>query len=270
MKEYVYLEFDQNSEAMIGLLSGLEFDSFEEAEEGLKAYIDQTEWNEDVKSQVDEYTGMLNLSYKVHKLENINWNEKWESNFQPVEVGNFCRIRADFHEPKPEFEHEVLINPKMAFGTGHHETTYMMIEQMSKLDMDKRSVFDFGCGTGILAILSKMLGAKEVYAIDIERESYLNTMENAKVNDVHFVVEQNILSKINFKKYDYILANINRQVLLDSAFQLSKILEDDGKLLISGILERDYEKVIKKFRSFGFKQKEKVQKGKWLCLVLNL
>lgn len=269
MKEYKCLQFDANSEAMLGLLSMLGFDSFEEKEDQLHAYIESDLWIAELKDQVDHFSTNLGLSYQVSDLPNINWNEKWESNFKPVEVDDFCRIRADFHEPSTSFEHEIVINPKMAFGTGHHETTFMMIQSMRKIGMDGLSVFDYGCGTGVLAILAKMMQADYTFAIDIEEESYLNTIENAKINHVELDAKQGVLADCPPQQYDVILANINRQVLLDSAESLLGRLGDSGVLLLSGILKQDYELVSSKYRDSGFVIDDSMSRGDWMCVRLS-
>lgn len=243
------------------------FDSFEEHDKTCDGYLEKDLYSEALQSQIRELCAEQDVTFQYEMLENKNWNEMWESSFQPVNVGNFCRVRADFHPPDPEVIHDIIINPKMAFGTGHHETTYMMIQSMADIDFRDRSVFDYGCGTAILAVLARKLGSGRTLAIDIEEESAANSQENAEVNSVTGIdIRQATIEDINEEPFDLILANINRQVLLDSADQLYKLLDEDGVLLISGIMSQDKDKIDPRYVEVGFVEQKKMQKGDWLCI----
>jgi len=257
------------AEILLAFLSELPFDSFEETEAGLDAYLA----NDAKRNAVDLDLKKLQTSYtfyfQVEKIPHRNWNAEWEANFQPVQVGKFCGIRADFHPPMPDVRYELVINPKMAFGTGHHETTHMMIQMMRELSLKGAKALDYGCGTGILAILAAKLGASAIDAVDIEAEAYQNTLENAQINHVHNIqVIHGTLPNVLDSEYDVILANINRNVILDSFSALHQRLKRNGVLLISGILQKDLGAMQSHIRKYRFTLDEKLERGGWMCLKL--
>lgn len=231
----------------------------------LKVYFDSFQSLEKIEALCGPHISGI----EIEMVKPLNWNKKWESEFQAVEIENFCRIRADFHAPKEEeFEHEITINPKMSFGTGHHETTSMMIMGMQKMDFENKEVLDFGTGTGVLGILASKMGAHAIWANDIDDYSIENTLENMDVNGIrNMEVKQGPLEVLDHRKYDVILANINRQVLLDTATPLKEILKDGGKLLISGILKQDLQRINKTYASIGFKELNVTQKGDWIAVL---
>lgn len=268
MSQYLCIKISNNDEALLAHLSLLPFDSFQEQEDGsLDAYILTEEYTEFVKNEVLDICSVFNATVTVDELEDKNWNEEWESNFQPVEVGDFVRIRADFHEIKPGFKYDLLIHPKMAFGTGHHQTTYTMMKAMESIDFTNKEVFDFGCGTGVLSLLASKLGAQSIEAVDIEEPSYENTIENARINDCDNI--QTYLGGIDAvpqKEYDIILANINRNVLLAHVAELYALAKRPGILLLSGILDQDFDAINDAFTGIGFGLHKKYGKEGWLCL----
>lgn len=270
MKEYwvyTFWDFKDPDGILIGLLSQYPFESFEEQEDQMLAYIaDDNHQSLDDKA-VSGLKRFLPFQFEFNKVENKNWNEAWEASFKPVEIDQFCRIRADFHEYKEGFEHEICINPRMAFGTGHHETTFMMIQMMKAIDFSGCKVLDYGCGTGVLAILSEKLGAANILAIDYDPESVANTIDNAQINKANKLESKHAeLSELEVEPYDVILANINRQVLLDNAERLKERLTPNGILLLSGILETDKDLVVSKYTECGFTLVSEKKKGEWLCL----
>ena len=265
--DYIAYNFDSKEEIFNALLSMYPFASFEETDDGLIGYISAEELTDEVKGQVAD----LCVQHKVTATTNIikpqNWNAQWEASFQPVEIEKFCRIRADFHEAVSGYTHDIVINPKMAFGTGHHETTWMMIKAMSSIDFTERSVFDYGAGTGVLAILAEKLGSQDIDALDIEVESFENTIENAEINNCsHITSIHGELDKIDGKIYDVILANINRHVLLTTASKLYDSLKTDGTLLMSGILRQDIQLITECYTDAGFKVAEIMERGNWRCI----
>lgn len=266
MEAYKQYEIDTVSEILVAQLSILPFEAFEERETTTIAYIRSAEWSEMLDQEVREICSLHEAKCKLTNIEPRNWNEEWESNFEPVDVGQFCTIRADFHEKLDGFAHTIRLQPKMAFGTGHHETTYMMIHAMSDIKVSESNVLDYGCGTGILAVLSVMMGADSVVAVDIEEESYLNTQENAKANAVE--LDQTIHGTIEDVSghYDIILANINRNVLLATAEAIYERLSMGGTLLMSGILQADLEKVVHTYQELGLQLADQHQRGNWCCL----
>ncbi len=254
----------------MALCSLLPFESFQDVDETMVCYIKESDFSADVMKQFSDFLKMFNANYTDEVIPPQNWNAVWESNFKPVEIDQFCRIRADFHPSVSGFEYEIRINPKMAFGTGHHETTFMMIQQMEKLSFKNMDVLDYGCGTGILAILAKKLGAKLVVGVDIEEESYSNTIENSNLNQTTLdKVYCGTLSSVVEQPFNIILANINRNVLLDTCDEVVEKLASNGYLLLSGILLEDFNKVYEKYSSQSLNLVSKAEKGKWNCLLFQ-
>ena len=254
------------AEVLLAFLAEGPFDTFEEVETGLDAYCPSPTQGE-AEALLAETREQFEFSWEATFMPGQNWNELWESNFHPVEVGEFCAVRADFHPPMPGFRWELVINPKMAFGTGHHETTWQCIAALENLPLTGARVLDFGCGTGILAILASKLGASELEAVDIEEESYRNTLENAAINEVHnLTVRCGTLDQVQGRDFDGILANINRNVILDTLPRLAELTRPGGWLLVSGILEQDGEVVMAAAEAVGFEKKNGTQRGNWLCI----
>ena len=258
------------SEILIAFLSQMSFDAFEELEDGIDAFIPATFDVNAINDSLRNLQQTFDFQWTKELVKHQNWNQLWESNFDPVVVENFCAIRADFHEPFENVKHEIVINPKMAFGTGHHETTYMMISTMKDIDFRDKKVFDYGCGTGILAVLAVMLGAEEVEAIDIEEESYLNTLENAKRNGTPSIkTYQGTLPDVQSNGFDIILANINRNVILESLPTLYDKLKLGGFLMVSGFLKQDEKLLNEHSQNAGFQLVKSMSKGKWICQLLK-
>ncbi|MFT4533993.1 MAG: ribosomal protein L11 methyltransferase [Saprospiraceae bacterium] len=270
MKTYKSYTIQSTSEIIIGLLSIYPFESFEEHDTYMIAYIPEDELSTDVAKEVEAVLNRLKTTFTIETIEPQNWNALWESSFEPVVVDDFCVVRADFHDKMENVKHDIIINPKMAFGTGHHETTYMMMSAMRNMIITDKTIFDYGCGTGILAILASKLNSGAIDAIDIEQESYDNTLENAQINSVSNInVDCATLETFDAKVYDVILANINRNVLLNSSKELYSRLASDGVLLLSGILEDDEVLVTDKYTASGFKVKEIYSRGYWKCIQLS-
>lgn len=256
------------AQILLAYLSEAPFDTFQETEEGLDAYLPANASKADADRILEELAQQYPFQTEQTFLPAQNWNEIWESNFQPVIVGNFCAVRADFHPPQPDVKWELVINPKMAFGTGHHETTWQCIAAMEHLPMEGAKVLDYGCGTGILAILASKLGATEVEAVDIEEESYRNTVENSTDNEVYNVTARcGTLHDVQGRDFDGILANINRNVILDSLPRLAELVRPGGWLLLSGILAEDERVIVESAEQAGFEKRKQTQRGNWLCIT---
>ncbi len=252
---------EQQQEELIALLSDYETSGFEQHQNQLIAWFDKNGF-----SQADVEQILQPYSYDLKYIQEKNWNEEWEQNFQPVIVADFCAVRADFHRPIAEVEHEIIITPKMSFGTGHHATTHMMIEQMRQMNFAGKNVLDFGTGTGILAILAEKLGASKIIAIDVDNWSIENATENLKRNDCSRT-SLILSSQIPNKTFDIVLANINRNVLIQYAAELKNALVANGLLLISGILPDDQYAVLQSMK--GFTLENSMQRNSWLSMLLK-
>lgn len=257
-------------EVLLAWLSELPFEAFEEQPSALIAYLPPTSDPKEIDQELRVLAEQVPFTFTREELPEQNWNEEWERNFQPVQVGTFCGIRAEFHPPFSGVRYELVIQPKMAFGTGHHETTYMMVAHMESIDFIGKRVLDYGCGTGILAILALQLGATEADGVDIEAASVENSNENALRNGVamNLRIFEGTLEVVPPGTYDIILANINRNVILDSFPSLFAKLNSGGILLISGILRSDREQVFNAAIQHGFKIDSYTERGEWLAARL--
>tara|TARA_B100000614_G_C14534813_1_gene487987 strand:+ start:153 stop:986 length:834 start_codon:yes stop_codon:yes gene_type:complete len=257
-------------DVFIDELCNLGCDSFEETDQGFNAYIPTHKLNENLKKHLEEQTTRKEFKFDFffEEIPSKNWNEIWENSFEPILIEKWCSIIAPFHENNYETEHTITINPKMSFGTGHHETTLMMVETMRELTLNKKKVLDIGTGTGILAILSKKMGAKYVEAIDIDLNATKICKENAIKNSVDLIVKHGELKQRDSSIFDVILANINRNILLEQMSLYSEILISGGKLLLSGFLIQDEEMVLNSAYKNNLQTITKKNKGNWLCLAL--
>lgn len=237
--------------------------------EGIIAYT--ADW-ESVQEAIEHWSRQTNVPFVLSEEAEQNWNATWESNFEPVVIEGFCSVRADFHAPIAGVTYDIRITPKMSFGTGHHATTRLMMTQMKDLDFKNKSVFDYGSGTGILAILAEMLGATQVDAVDIDEWSYENGLENVTTNQCqHVTVAQGDINWVKpGTKYDIILANINRHILLESMAQLNNLLHADGQLLLSGILKlQDTHIIVEKAKSCGFEALRQTEDNGWTAILFK-
>lgn len=267
MENYIAYHLNSTDEVVIALLSVFEFESFYEEDGITTGYI--TEKNlELAQGEIDRLLLDQGISFSTECIVPQNWNELWESSFQPVEVNLFCRVRADFHPFDDRYRHDIIINPKMAFGTGHHATTWMMMAQMESLNFDGKKILDYGAGTGILAILASKCGAEYTDAVDIELEAYHNMLENFEINHITNALPiHGTLQNINpASVYDIILANINRNILLESADQLYHHTSAQGTILLSGILEEDQLLIQTRFTETGFRFIDAIQRDSWACI----
>ncbi|MFM8362612.1 MAG: 50S ribosomal protein L11 methyltransferase [Haliscomenobacter sp.] len=266
---YIFQADPALAEPLLAWLSELPFEGFEETSDAISGFLPGDADRDVVQQALAEIAEQLPFSYSVEAIPPENWNAVWEQNFQPVQVGAFCGIRAEFHPPFDGVRHELVIQPKMAFGTGHHETTYMVVEYMADVDFHGKRVFDYGCGTGILAILAAKLGAHAIDAVDIESAAVENAIENAGRNGVSYAVYQGTLTEVPTSVYDIILANINRNVILDSLSALYNKLPPGGDLIISGILGSDKETIQDAAIAHGFQWISQKAKGNWIAAKLR-
>lgn len=238
---------DYQQDLVINELAEIGFDSFQQAEFGFNAYVSDKDFN---KQLIDErlapFRPQFKFSYVINLIPQQNWNEVWESNFEPIQIGDKVWVRATFHQPKPEFPYEIVIDPKMAFGTGHHETTSMMLEMMLETGFAEKTVLDMGCGTGILAILAEKLGATDIAAVDNDLICYDSTVENAQLNCCRNIkVYCGSKEAIPYQQFDIVLANINRNVLIDQLDRYAWVLKPGGELYLSGFYENPDLEIIK-------------------------
>ncbi|MBT8177744.1 MAG: 50S ribosomal protein L11 methyltransferase [Flavobacteriaceae bacterium] len=274
---YAYLEYhfeivprDPGSEILLAELAELPFESFEETENGLKAYVRRSEWEEELLGHISLLDNpAFKINYHFREIPAENWNKKWETHFDPIEIDTRCRVRAPFHA-KEEVSFDIVIEPKMSFGTGHHETTYLMLKFILDMDLQGKSVLDMGCGTAVLAILSAMKGARSVDAIDIDHWSYVNSLENVKRNNQEQIrVLEGDVKAIPEMKYDLILANINRNILLSDISAYSEHLEEKGQLLLSGFYKADSEMINRKCLEAGLRLKTQLKKNSWMAVLYH-
>lgn len=230
---------DYQQDLLIGALGEIGFDTFEEVDLGFKAYIPVDDFNQELLDEtLAAYREMFSFSYDITLIPQKNWNEVWESNFEPIQISDQVFVRATFHAPKPEFPYEIVIDPKMAFGTGHHQTTAMMMALMLENDFAGKKVLDMGCGTGILAILAAKLGAADLTAIDYDLVCYESTIENSTLNNIGNIKALcGSKEVIPDEQYDIILANINRNILLDQMARYAEALKPGGEIYFSGFYE---------------------------------
>ena len=260
----------ETNEILIALLGEYPFDTFEENETGIRAYIPENEFTAVIKRKVAALAKKFNFKFETEHIAYKNWNEEWEKNYDPIEVENFVGIRADFHPPFKNMQHELIINPKMAFGTGHHSTTYMMMKLMRNINFKNKKVLDYGCGTGILSILAARLDAGDIFAVDIEPASHENTLVNCERNKTPTVqVVCGTLDAVPKERYDIILANINRNIILNSFPELIIRLTEEGLLVVSGILNIDEEIITKQAEKFGLKKIKTEQRNNWSAIVFE-
>ena len=247
---------DYQQDLLINALGEIGFDTFEEVDLGFKAYIPSGDFNQEALDEtLSLYKDMFTFSYEVTLIPQKNWNEVWESNFEPLVIGDKIYVRATFHEPGPEFPYEIVIDPKMAFGTGHHQTTAMMLELILENDFTGKKVLDMGCGTGILAIMASKLGSRNITAIDYDPVCYDSTIENAQLNHIRNVTALcGSKEVIPDEQYDIILANINRNILLDQIPRYSEVLKSGGEIYFSGFYETpDLDIITEEARKYALK-----------------
>lgn len=273
----IYLEYnftispkEPATEILIAELGAVGFESFVENENGVVAYLQKNEWSPSILEDIfvlnsEEFT----IKFSQKEVEQTNWNAEWEKNFTPIQVEDLVSIRAPFHE-NPNLKFDIVIEPKMSFGTGHHETTHMMVQHLLKLDLKDKKTLDMGCGTGILAIFAEMKGANPIDAIDIDNWCYENSLENVSRNNCSTisVYEGDSTLLIN-KKYDVIIANINRNILLMDMEIYTNCLNTNGVLLLSGFYQNDIPIIDTEVSKYNLKLETFIERNNWVALKYN-
>lgn len=254
-------------------LAAMGFESFINSDSGLLSYIQKVDFNTAaLKTLIEQYNkGDCKITYEQKTIPAQNWNAAWESNFDPIDVDGICCVRAPFHEKNAGFTYDILIEPKMSFGTGHHETTYMMLHQLLQQNVKDRAVLDMGCGTSVLAILAAKLHAKSVLAIDNDSWSYENSIENCALNNCpDIAVKLGDAALLQGHKFDIILANINRNILLNDMKQYVASLAPQGEVLISGFFDVDAPALIAHAATLGLNMKQKLVKNSWALIHFQI
>jgi len=269
----IYIEYDfkvsplqPGVEILIAELGYAGFESFVEDEDGVKAYIQKAEWKDNILEEVNIlHSTEFTMSYVQKEIEQVNWNEAWEKNFNPIVVKDSCAVRAPFHEPF-NVEYEIIIEPKMSFGTGHHETTFMMLQYILENDYDQKTVLDMGCGTAVLAILAEMRGATSLDAIDIDEWCVENSKENIGRNNCkHISVSLGDATAIPKKKYHTVIANINRNILLNDLPVYAESLLDGGELYLSGFYTEDLPLLIEACNNLDLSFVDNKERNNWVA-----
>lgn len=274
MSTPIYIEYsfkvsprDPGTEILIAELGYAGFESFVENEHGVVAYIQKPMISNDLLDEVMILKNdMFKINFEVKEIEQVNWNEEWEKNFQPITVEDQCTVRAPFHDV-PDTKYDIIIEPKMSFGTGHHETTHMMLQHILELDCTDKKILDMGCGTGVLAILAEKRGGRPIDAIDIDNWCYLNTVENADRNNCeHITSYEGTSDLLQGKQYDIVIANINRNILLSDIPVYAATLSKGGTLLLSGFYDIDIPKISARCEEFGLEYVKNFERNSWVAV----
>ena len=258
-------------EILIAELGYVGFESFVETPKGVTAYIQK---NEFLSTMLEDIQILKNdsfsIRYKFEDIEQVNWNAKWEENFHPILVDNRCAVRAPFHS-KSSAQYDIIIEPKMSFGTGHHETTHMMIQFILDSDIQNKTVLDMGCGTGVLAILAEMKGASSIEAIDIDEWCYLNSIENVERNSCKKIkVFKGDAKILKSKKFDIIIANINRNILIQDIPIYSTCLNPNGLLFLSGFYKNDIPMIQEVCEDYNLSLETQNSRNDWVALKFKI
>lgn len=269
-----YIEYDFKiepqgvaSEILVAELAEWGFESFVDTERGILAYIQESLWNEHILDEIyilksEEFL----ITYSFRIIEQVNWNEEWEKNFDPISVDGLCTVRAPFH-PKTDTKYDIIIEPKMSFGTGHHETTYMMLQFLLQTDFSRKSVLDMGCGTSVLAIMSEKRGATKITAIDIDDWCVENSIENIQRNDCKCIeVKLGDASLLKNEHFDVVIANINRNILLNDLSLYAATLSQNGMVLLSGFYKSDMPVILEECSKHGLSFVENLERNEWVAV----
>jgi len=266
--EYTFTVTPRNpgTEILIAELDQVGFESFMENDTGVLAYIPSEEDHPAILSNINILNSIVfKVDYTVKTIPQKDWNTQWEGQYTPIEIGDTCRIRASFH-PKKEVEYDIVINPKMAFGTGHHQTTHLMIQYILETSLENKTMLDMGCGTGVLSILASLKNAKSIDAVDIDRWSFKNTLENVDINNCQQIsVYQGSARLLKGKQYDLIFANINRNILLNDMEAYARSLHKNGTLHLSGFYHKDLARIKAKAKTLDLRFKDYKKRDNWVA-----
>jgi ribosomal protein L11 methyltransferase len=259
------------SDIVVARLNEIEFETFLENDNGVRCYIQAKLFDKKkLDIELDKIKQYTKLNFNINHVAQKNWNEEWEKNFKPVQINSYCLIRSEFHNNSGNFKDEIIITPKMSFGTGHHETTFLMINELYNLDLNDKSILDMGSGTGVLSIVASKNGAKQVVGIDIDEWAFQNSIDNAKLNNTENIsFLHGDIKLIENQDFDIILANINRNIIEKDIEEYYNLLSDKGDLLISGFLVEDVDFIINLSINNRFNVINKKNKGQWSMVHLR-
>lgn len=272
---YIEVKFtntEEQNDILLAFLSDTEYEMFDTSDNGLNAYIREENFSEEILNAIIEtIPNSKTISYTFSSIPDRNWNEEWESSFEPVIISDKVVIRAPFHEQFQNCKYELIIEPKMSFGTGHHPTTTLMVEMMLELKLEEKELLDMGCGSGVLAILAYKMNARKILAVDFDEWAYENTIENCERNNSTSIeVIKGNVNAIKSRKFDIILANINRNILLADTISYVNCLNKNGYILQSGFLNEDEKLLIQNAELSGLKHIKTNQKEKWSAILFQL
>jgi ribosomal protein L11 methyltransferase len=274
--EYLAFTFQMgqhNHDIWLALLGEWPFEAFHEEGDFITGYIQHHDITQDMLRFISDKEGLNYDGFELTEVQDRNWNEVWESSFNPVAVDDYCYIHASFHRDVPaSYKHIVKISPKMAFGTGHHATTFMMLQAMSKIVFKDKKVFDFGCGTGILSVVAALEGAARVTGVDIQTEAIENSEEHAMMNGVKEKCQFYLggIERVEGEMFDIILANINRNVIKENLSSLKNILNPSGDLILSGMISDDMNSIREALAEEGFTIVDSSEKDQWIRISARL
>jgi len=260
------------SEILMAEIAEAGFDTFMETDKGFEAFAEGEKFNAELVDSIKEkYNHVSPLLFFRDKVQKQNWNEEWEKNVEPIFVEDQCLVRAEFHKIEKKYLYEIIITPKMSFGTGHHQTTYLMLKNQMRINHQNKIVMDAGCGTAILSIMASKLGAQKIEAFDIDEWSVINGEENAEINHCKNInIRQGKITDLKFESnFELILANINRNILLDEMKYYSTALTSNGHLLLSGFYEKDIPDLTQEAEKFGLTELNRDNRESWACLLLQ-
>ena len=273
--EYIECAFKgispSTGEMLVALLSNMAFDTFHEEDGQLMAYIAEADWNTEVQAEMEAISAQFGCQFSYVHIADKNWNEEWEKNFPHIVVDEECLIRAPFHHIDKKYPYTITIEPRMSFGTGHHASTFLMIRRMLQMDFKGKKVCDAGSGTGILAIMAVMLGADHVFALDNNEWAFNNSLDNIAMNGVadKVHIELGEMEMLEVKRFDVLLANINRNVLVQYMPQLELALEQQGELVLSGVLTADMQHILDAAAAQGLQLTQHLQLEEWSCAAFS-
>ncbi len=263
---------ETHTDILIAELAEVGFAVFMETYSGFETDAEEGTIEEaSIEAVIDKYRHTAPITFRITSLQKENWNELWEKNVTPVYVEKLCLIRASFHEPHPDYPYEIVITPKMSFGTGHHPTTYLMVKAQMKMDHAGKRVMDAGCGTAILSIMAAKLGAREVEAFDVDEWSIINGRENATLNNCNQIrIRQGTIADFDWpESFDIILANINRNILLSEMAKYAKNLSQSGSLVLSGFYVNDIHELLAAANRHGLVSVSQDEREGWACVILS-